>query len=196
MSLIHRLLPVLFMAVALSVPSISSGQNERQNMPTCNDFKFTLLSLGSGSTRLTYERAFNPKNSAEFTLGAIGLGWDWMNESDPEGLLVKIAYKWRCRPQRTSDSWLAGRYLKLELVATHFEYHPSGEVFCKDTYQYALLGELGYQLVLDWFVFDIYAGLGPSVGSGNANNYFHSFMLLPPRSILAVTAGFRLGVAF
>lgn len=193
-----RMLYAIAVFVSMLFPMAVSGQNEQIKSPTCNDFKFALLSLGSGSTRVTYERAFNPKNSVEFTLGIIGMGWDWMNDSDPQGLLVKIAYKWRLLPQRGSDSWLAGFYVKPELVATHFEYTPSGyaEIYFRDTYQYALLAECGYQLVIKWFVFDVYTGLGPSFGTRNNNNYFHSFMLFPKESPLAFTAGFRLGVAF
>ena len=202
MPLIRRLLCVFVMIAAFLFPSSVCGQNGQATAPSCNDFKFTLLSLGSGSTRITYERAFNPLNSAEFTLGIVGLGWDWMNDSDPQGLLVKLAYKWRLIPQNGADSWLAGLYAKPELVCAHFNYaakrRPSEPIpKCPETtYQIALLAEVGYQLVLDWFVFDIYSGLGPSFGTGNSNNYFHSFMLFPKESPLAFTAGFRLGVAF
>ena len=66
----------------------------------------------------------------------------------------------------------------------------------KRTSQWALLAETGYQVVYKWFLFDVYAGLGPSIGTGNDNNYFHSFMLFPKESHLAFTAGFRIGVAF
>lgn len=62
--------------------------------------------------------------------------------------------------------------------------------------QWALMAECGYQLVLGWFDFDIYTGLGPSFGTGNADNYFHSFMLYPVEGHVAFTAGFRVGVAF
>ncbi len=173
------------------------AQNEQSEAVSRNDFKFTLLSLGSGSTRITYERAFSPLNSAEATIGIIGLGWDWMNHSHPRGLLMKLAYKWRIISQRISSSWLAGLYVKPEFVWAHFLYDTVRTEKCPEwTLQAALLAECGYQLVISWFVFDIYAGLGPSLGTGNRNNYYHSFMLFPAGSRLAFTAGFRLGVAF
>ena len=187
---------LLLLAVWFSPAAMSQEKVRR------NDFKITLLSLGSGSTRITYERAFSPEHSAEFTLGLIGLGWDWMNDSDPRGVLTKLAYKWRLIPQRSSASWLAGFYVKPELVCASFMYdvarkEESEPNKCKEkTLQVALLAECGYQLVWDWFLFDIYAGLGPSIGTGNDNNYFHSFMLFPEEGWLAFTAGFRLGVAF
>lgn len=162
-----------------------------------NDIKATLLSLGSGSTRITYERAFSPRNSAEITLGIIGWGWDWMNKTASDGLLVKAAHKWNLRPARKADSWLCGLYVKPEFVAALFDYASSdGSAPAQRTEHYALLAEGGYQLVARWFVFDIYTGLGPAFGTGNDNNYFHSFMCCPAGSHLAFTAGFRIGVAF
>ena len=201
MLLIRRLLIIVLSVVALLFPSVANAQNETEALPSRNDFKFTLLSLGSGSTRITYEHAFTPLNSAELTLGIVGLGWDWMNDSDPHGLLAKLAYKWRLIPQRNADSWLAGMYVKPEFVICNFNYADPryrGElVKCAvQTFQMALLAEVGYQLVLEWFVFDIYGGLGPSIGSGNENNYYHSFMLFPTDGFLAFTAGFRIGIAF
>lgn len=171
-----------------------------QEHTTKNDIKFTLLSLGSGSSRITYERAFSPLNSAELTLGVVGWGWDFLHHTKSSGWLVKAAFKWNLFPQSNANSWLAGFYLKPEFVGTFFDYTPdlrtSENYTIKHTNQYALLAECGYQLVLKWFVFDVYAGMGPSFGSGNGNNYFHSFMLLPRNWPLAFTSGFRIGVAF
>ena len=193
----------LLCLVSLVFPQVARAQSGSETLGVRNDLKVTLLSLGSGSTRITYERAFSRRNSGEVTLGVVGWGWDWMNHSHPRGMLMKAAYKWRLVPQQSSHSWLAGLYVKPEFVWAQFMYgagnlgrdygrpeHP------ERTLQAALLAECGYQLVLDWFVFDIYCGLGPSVGTGNANNYYHSFMLLPADGWLAFTAGFRVGVAF
>ncbi len=202
MFLKNNIVIVATFVVSLLFPSLSMAQDEVYDAVRKNDFKITLLSLGSGSTRITYERAFNPLNSAEATLGIIGLGWDWMNKSNPSGLLIKMAYKWRIIPQCSSDSWLAGFYVKPEFVATLFRQdyrYRSGPEPPKCPYmtrQIALLAESGYQFLAKWFVFDVYAGLGPSVGSGNDYNYFHSFMLFPVEGWLAFTAGFRVGVAF
>ncbi|MBP5548085.1 MAG: hypothetical protein J6X58_04230 [Bacteroidales bacterium] len=196
-----RILTLILLLVAYSTMPVQA-QKAPPPSGSRNDFKITLLSLGSGSSRFTYERAFSQRHSGEATLGIIGLGWDWMNKSRPQGLLVKLAYKWRLVPQKSSDSWLGGLYAKPELVLASFKYGhkpaPGEEPpKCpKSTDQIALLAEIGYQLVIDWFVFDIYSGLGPSIGSGNDNNYYHSFMLFPKEGWLAFTAGFRIGVAF
>ena len=54
--------------------SVTAQENDLLS-PSRNDLKITMLSLGSGSTRVTYERAFNELNSGEVTVGIIGLGW-------------------------------------------------------------------------------------------------------------------------
>lgn len=159
-----------------------------------NDIKITLLSLGSGSTRITYERATAPRQSAELTVGIIGLGFDIMNHADPSGILLKAAYKWNLAPMMSANSALAGFYVKPELVYTNYDYCHEG--IAGHTSQTALLGECGYQLIVRWFVFDIYAGVGPAFGTGNADNYYHSFMRFPPDGIMAFTSGFRIGYAF
>lgn len=171
-----------------------------QEHTTKNDIKFTILSLGSGSTRLTYERAFTPLNSAELTIGIVGWGWDFLHHTNSSGILFKAAFKWTLFPQNNANSWLAGFYLKPEFVGAIFDYTPDLRTVqnfsIKHTNQYALIAECGYQLVLKWFVFDVYAGMGPSFGTGNDNNYFHSFLLFPRNWPLAFTSGFRIGVAF
>lgn len=202
MSFGYRLLSVLFLVVVFLFPSSVKAQTEDGDTVRRNDFKFTLLSLGSGSTRVTFEHAFKRSYTGEATLGIVGLGWDWMNESSPRGLLTKFAFKRRRIPRKPTDNWLAGIYVKPELVCAWFKYlnpDDKGSMEPKrteSTMQVALLLELGYQLVLDWFVFDLYGGLGPSAGTGNMNNYYHSFMLFPRDSHLAFTAGFRIGVGF
>ena len=170
-----------------------------------NDVKFTVLSIGSGSSRFTYERMLNYHTSAEATIGIIGLGFDIMNNADPHGMLFKFAYKWNLLKMKNVDSSLAGLYVKPELVYANYKYKPDNQLNYNQidnvsnveyTSQIALLAECGYQFVWNWFVFDIYSGLGPSIGTGNKNNYFHGFMLYPEDGNLAFTVGFRLGIAF
>lgn len=180
---------IIIMLCSLWIPCIA------QNNPK-NDIKITLLSLGSGSTRITYERALSTHNSAELTLGFVGLGWDIMNDADPKGLLVKAAYKWNILPLH--DMALAGLYVKPEFVYANFDYTDLEQsiVTTQHVNHWALLAEVGYQIIYKWFLFDIYTGLGPSNGDVATNNYYHSFMLFPSDGHLAFTAGFRIGVAF
>ncbi len=166
-----------------------------------NDLKFTLLSIGSGSSRFTYERTFGRNMSAEITFGMIGWGYDFLHNTDAKGFLIKFAYKWNLVPMKRANSPLAGFYVKPEIQFVNFNYverayddQPS--VSNTHVTQCAILAECGYQLLLKWFVFDVYVGLGPTFGTGNTMNYFHGFMQMPHGSWLAATAGFRIGVAF
>ena len=187
---------LIVIALCLVTPIVCHAQDNTKI--TKNDIKITLLSIGSGSSRFTYERAFNELQSAELTLGVIGMGVDWMNESAPTGLLLKFAYKFNLIPQKNASSWLAGFYVKPELVyaSYDYDYQKDDNTFRDHTRRLALLAECGYQLVLKWFVFDIYAGLGSAFGDINENNYYHSFMQLNKNSDLSVTSGFRVGVGF
>lgn len=188
---------VVFVAVTGAAGKASAQVME----PLKNCIKVTMLSLGSGSSRYSFERAFSPKLSAEFTYGAIGHGWDWMNHSNPRGFILKAAPKFMLKERKNAVSWFEGAYFKPELLFANFDYdvtkdHPDKGAR-KHTRQYALLAEAGYQIVAwGWFLFDIYAGLGPSWGNMNANNYYHGFMLLNGTNHLGLTAGYRIGVAF
>lgn len=194
----------LFVWVLCSSTISTIFAQETTSRITKNDFKVTLLSLGSGSSRFTYERAFSPKFGGELTVGVIGWGWDFLHHVPSKGMLYKAAFKWNVIPQPKANSWLAGFYLKPEVMLAMFNYADQIETLkAKDvqdypyhTTQLALLAECGYQLVLKWFVFDVYAGMGPSFGSGNKNNYYHGFINLPKTWPLAFTSGFRIGVAF
>ncbi len=196
-----KILKAFFVLTALLLIMGGAGAQDTVRKCTKNDIKITLLSLGSGSTRITYERAFTPTHSAELTVGAIGWGWDWVHHLKSQGVLVKAAFKWRVIPQKNSPSWLGGFYLKPELIATFFKYQDKAKLLDEQaemlrTRQFALLGECGYQLVLRWFLFDAYAGMGLGFGTGNQYNYYHGFMHMPQSTPLAFTAGFRIGVAF
>ena len=102
----------LFSPCALRAQKENAEQKVRKN-----DIKITLLSIGSGSTRLTYERAFTPRTSAELTVGIIGLGVDWIHHTKSRGYLLKLAYKWNVVPMVKANSPLAGFYLKLIMPA-------------------------------------------------------------------------------
>lgn len=50
-----------------------------------NEVKVALLSLASGTTKVTYERWVRKYQSVEFTAGVIGWGFDKLKNSDPRG---------------------------------------------------------------------------------------------------------------
>lgn len=216
---IKNFLLALIISALFSIPMVSVKAQNQFGGPK-NDLKLTLLSLGSGSSRFTYERVLGENISAEFTVGIIGWGVDILHQASPNGILIKLAPKLNIKPSQRAHTALAGCYVKPELVYANFDYNgisgnksnPDGQKASTadnskvdvgassntrfHTQQWALMAECGYQLVSKWFVFDIYCGLGPSFGTGNQQNYFHGFMLFPAESHLAATSGFRIGVAF
>ena len=194
MGLMDRLLRrCCFYAVALGLLFPGSFAHARTpSDPYRNNLKVTVLSLFSGSTKLTYERALSDHRSLELTAGVIGWGGDWLNNNHSSGALGRLAYKFifHGRPG------LQGFYLKPELAYSSFFYDAPEEAVRKRTDRLAVMGCLGYQLVFHRFVFDVFGGLGGALGSGNDFNYYHGFIGLGPSSHAAFTAGFKLGIAF
>ncbi|MDD3280219.1 MAG: hypothetical protein PHC83_01445 [Bacteroidales bacterium] len=162
-----------------------------------NNIKITLLSLMSGSTKITYERKVLPKQSIEITGGIIGLGFDFLNHNQSKGVLGRFAYKFifPVKNHYPLDGW----YVKPELAFSAYTYnHITGEMDVERlaVSRLAMMGVGGYQMVKMWFVFDIFAGFGLGIGNANLCNYHHGFIGLNSESLLTLTAGFKIGVAF
>lgn len=200
---------ITFLLILIALTKLTLAENDTTfsaNSPAVdgpkNDVKMTLLSIFSGSTRITYERVTSARTSAELTVGIVGLGYDWMNGADPTGFVLKAAYKWNLQPERCAYTPLDGFYVKPELIYADYDYDnkalsaADGTPTRDHTTRWALLAEGGWQHIWNWFLFDVYAGLGPSWGDVNQDNYYHGVMLFPRDGHLAFTAGFRLGVAF
>ena len=165
-----------------------------------NDLKVTMLSLFSGSTKLTYERLITRAQSVEITGGVIGWGGDLLNHNHSKGGLCRLAYKFifHFRHYRYSEPehLLNGFYLKPEVAFSSFSYDSKDGMERLHNNRLAVMGCVGYQVVYKRFVFDIFGGLGAGIGDENEYNYYHGFIALPKGSPTAFTAGFKLGVAF
>ena len=160
-----------------------------------NEVKVALLSLASGTTKVTYERWVREYQSVEFTAGVIGWGFDKLKNSDPRGTAWRLAYKFILPNARNAFNQLCGFYVKPELCYSTYHYNddPRGRLKVD---RLALMGVLGYDWVLNWFVFDLYGGLGLATGNSNHSNYHHGFIGWNDHTPFAFTAGFRVGVAF
>ena len=166
-----------------------------------NDLKVTMLSLFSGSTKLTYERLITRTQSVEITGGVIGWGGDWLNHNRSQGGLCRVAYKFIYNPIKyrritPPEYHLEGIYIKPEVAFSSFSYEAreGGERLHNN--RIAIMCCIGQQFVYHRFVFDIFGGLGAGIGDENEYNYYHGFIALPKGSPTAFTAGFKLGVAF
>lgn len=160
--------------------------------------KVTVLSLFSGSIKLTYERLIIPKQSLEVSLGYIGFGYDKNNKAY-SGYLARLAYKFIYPFQNTQA--LAGLYIKPELAYSNYEYdsHPESMpdiVKREHVSRLAIMAVGGYQFIFKGFMLDLFAGLGVGVGDAKGSNYHHGYIGFNCDSHMAFTAGFKLGYAF
>ena len=183
---------IIILLLFISVPCFS--QTEQPKMRK-NELKVALLSLASGTSKLTYERLVRDYQSVEFTVGVIGWGFDKLKESDPRGTTWRLAYKFIVPNSRNANNQMCGFYVKPELCYSSYHYNHSSEGRLKVD-RVALMGVIGYDWVLRWFVFDLYGGLGLASGNSNLSNYHHGFIGWRHDSPTAFTAGFRIGVAF
>lgn len=176
------------------LPMLAFGQSETPKMRK-NEIKVALLSLASGTSKFAYERLVRDYQSVEFTIGIIGWGFDKLKESDPKGTAWRLGYKFIFPNGQNANNQLNGFYIKPELCYSSYAYthHSRGRL---NVDRIALMGVFGYDWVLQWFVFDIYGGLGLACGNSNYSNYHHGFIGWDYDSPTAFTAGFRVGVAF
>ena len=160
-----------------------------------NEIKVALLSLASGTSKVTYERLVRDYQSIELTAGVIGWGFDKLKDSSPRGTTWRLAYKFILPDKHNGNNQMCGFYIKPELCYSTYRYNHPYEGRLKVD-RMALMGVIGYDWVLQWFVFDIYGGLGLACGNSNLSNYHHGFIGARHDSPTAFTAGFRIGVAF
>ncbi len=189
----------LFLLLLLAVGVDGALCAQEQESPK-NTVKATFMSIFSGSTRFTYERALTPRTTAEITFGQIGMGYDWMNDANPTGYVMKLAYKYNLHSSPSTA--LNGFYVKPELQWANYDYDNKA-VMLSDVprrdhvSRWALMAEGGWQYLFGRFVVDVYVGFGYSWGDENTDNYYHGVMMYPSYdSHLAVTGGCRLGYAF
>lgn len=194
-----RLIILILIIVGISNTCLASGVTDtikvEKSKMRKNEFKVALLSLASGTSKLTYERLVYDYQSVEFTVGVIGWGFDKLKDSDPKGTAWRLAYKFILSNKRNANNQMCGFYIKPELCYSSYHYNHETEGRLKVD-RVALMAVIGYDCVLKWFVFDIYGGLGVAGGDSNKSNYHHGFIGLDADSPTAFTAGFRVGVAF
>ena len=183
-----------FFLVLLMMPLLAFAQVEQPKMRK-NEVKVALLSLASGSSKVTYERWIRDYQSIELTFGVIGWGVDKLYDSDPKGTCWRAAYKFIFPNNHNANNQLCGFYIKPELCYSTYSYtHKTRGREKVD--RVALMGVAGYDWVIRWFVFDVYGGLGLASGNSSYSNYHHGFVSWSANSPTAFTAGFRVGVAF
>ena len=148
-----------------------------------NSVKITFLSWISGSTKISYERAFpDIRQSGEICGSLICAGHDKYN-NDPLGFTVRYGHKFFMRDDDGRS--LMGFYLRPEVMYSHYEYTctNTGRFGCKGTgtrekaAMGAFLATVGYQYVYRRFLADFWVGGGYAAGRQADTGYHHGFEL-------------------
>ena len=113
----------LFLQLGTYAQEISDGTawgRERENVDYLNSVKITFLSWLSGSTKISYERAFpEVRQSGEICGSLICAGYDKYH-NDPLGFTVRYGHKFFV-PDQDGIS-LKGFYLRPEVMYSHYNY--------------------------------------------------------------------------
>ena len=163
-----------------------------------NSVKITFLSWLSGSTKISYERAFPQWNqSGELCGSLISAGYD-KYKNDPMGFTMRYGHKFFMLDN--DEVSLRGFYLRPEIMYSHYYYTRSADGARTLANMGALLGTIGYQYVYKRFLADFWVGGGYAIGTPAETNYHHGFELWhwfnKVNTNLAMSFSIRLGVCF
>ena len=163
-----------------------------------NSVKLTFLSWLSGSTKLSYERAFPQTNqSGEVCASLICAGYD-KYDNDPLGFTVRYGHKF-FMPDNDGLA-LKGFYLRPEVIYSHYNYTSSIDGSRTLANMGAVLGTVGYQYMYRRFLADFWVGGGYAYGNAAETNYHHGFELWhwlgKTNQNIAMSFSIRLGICF
>ncbi len=198
-----RLFPLgLFLFLAFSLPIFAaahpSAKSEFRPDDYRNSIKITFLSWFSGSTKVSYERAFPAvRQSGEICSSLICAGYDKYH-NDPLGFTLRYGHKF-FMPDKDGIS-LRGFYLRPEIMYSHYFYSRKSDQERTLANMGAVLGTIGYQYVYRRLLADFWVGGGYAFGNPAETHYHHGFELwhwfgsFNPN--LALSFSIRLGICF
>ena len=192
------LIAALFLCVLFQINVKAGGYARPEpSRDYLNSVKITFLSWLSGSTKVSYERAFpSVRQSGEICSSLICAGYD-KYDNDPLGFTVRYGHKFFL-PDKDNVS-LKGFYLRPELMYSHYFYNHStdGRTLAN---MGALLGTVGYQYLYKRFLADFWVGGGYALGNPAETHYHHGFELWHwfdrENTNLAMSFSIRLGICF
>lgn len=162
-----------------------------------NSVKITFLSWFSGSTKISYERAFPKINqSGEICSSLICAGYD-KYDNNPLGFTVRYGHKFFLADNEKLA--LRGFYLRPEAIYSYYTYDSQygGRT---EANMGALLATVGYQYVWRRLLVDAWVGGGYAFGKSAETNYHHGFELWhwfgKQNQNIAMSFSIRLGVCF
>ena len=190
----------LFLSCAFSLQMHSRPSDARHGAQTdyLNSVKLTFLSWLTGSTKISYERAFpDLRQSGELCGSLICAGYDKF-DNDPLGFTVRYGHKFFIWDNDGKS--LMGFYLRPELMYSHYYYNCQTSGQRELANMGALLGTVGYQYVYGRFLADFWVGGGYALGNPAETNYHHGFELWhwfgKENKNLAMSFSIRLGLCF
>lgn len=162
-----------------------------------NAVKVTFLSWATGSTKLSYERAFNPHQSGEICASLIGAGYDKF-QNNPRGYTLRYGHKFFVAGNEGGG--LKGVYVRPEFIYVNYHYAQRDTGLRTQAQMGTLLATAGYQTHFGRFLVDAWAGLGPAIGTPAETGYHHGFALWnvfgTQSDNIALSFSVRLGVCF
>lgn len=189
-----------FVILLLFVTSMLSAKQPVPYFQTdyLNSFKITFLSWISGSTKLSYERAFpNRHQSGELCASLIGAGRD-KYQNNPKGYTMRYGHKFFLNENQRRS--LMGFYVRPEVVYSHYTYNRKTDGARTLSNETALLGTFGYQYVHKRFLADFWVGGGYAFGTPAETYYHHGFELWhyfnSVNTNIALSFSIRLGYCF
>ena len=163
-------------AVALLLCVVTFPARVRAEEPYKNGIKITFLSWSTGSTKISYERAFPElKQSAEICSSLICAGYD-KYQNDPMGFTLRYSHKFFVGPYNIAKP-LQGAYLRPEIIYSDYKYTHSETGLRTPARMCALLATAGYQHCFGHFVVDGWVGSGYAFGRASETGYHHGFQL-------------------
>ncbi len=187
-----RLIPIILL-LTMSANTFAASKPDY-----LNSVKITFLSWLSGSTKISYERAFpSVKQSGEICSSLICAGYD-KYDNDPLGFTVRYGHKFFTRDNDGLS--LRGFYLRPELMYSHYYYDRRADGARTLANMGAILGTVGYQYVYGRLLADFWVGGGYAFGAPAETYYHHGFELWhwfnKINTNIAMSFSIRLGICF
>lgn len=162
-----------------------------------NAVKVTFLSWITGSTKVSYERAFARHQTGEICGSVIGAGYDKFRNK-PQGFTLRYGHKFFLAGN--SDGGLRGFYLRPEAIYSHFSYNAQDTQQRTPARMGALLATTGYQMSVGRLLVDAWVGGGYAWGVPAETGYHHGFALWDlygkRNDNIALSFSVRLGYCF
>ena len=159
--------------------------------------KVTFLSWLTGSTKVSYERAFDNHQTAEICASMIGAGYDKFGNK-PLGFTLRYGHKFFLAGNQ--EGGLQGFYVRPEAIYSHYSYNARTTLLRTPAQMGALLATTGYQTNYGRFLVDVWVGGGYAFGIPSETGYHHGFALwnvLGQRNNnIALSFSVRLGYCF